>query len=276
MQVWQRAGVSRLPLACTQWHAPGATHTDSASARQQCHNLCASLILTPHPSLCAASKCPDSVARPACHSPPSPRRPACRLTGYKKRQLVGSNISMLVPPPMAAMHDGFLLRYHRTRTGRYMNNTRPVVMLTSQGVLRLALLSLKEAAASGGARGGSKHRTYMGVLRETKSTYEYAVVCARCLGGTAAPGWPCLPCSRTLSPVSPCPLARVSPASPCLRRLPSPACSLECRLPAPACVACQPLPARSLPAPARSPAQSPRHHPRAVRRVARRWTTTAW
>ncbi len=51
-----------------------------------------------------------------CHHDAVLALAALQLLGYSKRELVGKNISILVPQPMSAAHDSYIAAYCATGT----------------------------------------------------------------------------------------------------------------------------------------------------------------
>lgn len=62
---------------------------------------------------------------------------ALTMFGYSRRDMVGKNISIVVPPPMNAKHDAYLRRY--LDTGRLVVSSACPVSLSSWSVLLLSL-----------------------------------------------------------------------------------------------------------------------------------------
>lgn len=98
--------------------------------------------------------------------------PVLRLTGHRPALLVNKNLSALLPPPFAALHDTFVLRYTQTRRKRYMDSTRPVFVVTRAGYIRPALLTLSDMTGSAAA-GVTR---YVGVLGAIKCNSEHVLV----------------------------------------------------------------------------------------------------
>lgn len=112
------------------------------------------------------------------------RTPLYVETPSPTQQLLNKNISMILPPPFPALHDGFLLRYIQRREGRYMNQTRPVFVQHSSGFIRAALLTLRESTEDqAGVAGDAKHRgrdgsnlAFMGALKPLNITSQVILV----------------------------------------------------------------------------------------------------
>ena len=58
---------------------------------------------------------------------------ACKLFGYTPEQVVGNNVSMLMPQPDRSQHDAYIERYRRTHLPRIIGIGREVMGLRSDG-----------------------------------------------------------------------------------------------------------------------------------------------
>jgi diguanylate cyclase (GGDEF)-like protein/PAS domain S-box-containing protein len=58
---------------------------------------------------------------------------ACRIFGYQQADLVGRNVSMLMPEPFRGAHDGYLARYVATRQNHVIGSIREVEGVGSNG-----------------------------------------------------------------------------------------------------------------------------------------------
>jgi two-component system sensor histidine kinase/response regulator len=56
-----------------------------------------------------------------------------RMFGYSPRELVGQNVSMLMPEPHRSQHDGYLANYRRTGNTWILNRTRAFSVLRKDG-----------------------------------------------------------------------------------------------------------------------------------------------
>ncbi|HEY2581923.1 MAG TPA: PAS domain-containing sensor histidine kinase, partial [Mucilaginibacter sp.] len=74
---------------------------------------------------------------------------ACGLFEYAAEEVIGHNISMLMPPPDQERHDGYLERYHRTGQPHIIGIGREVTGLTKGGKRFPFRLGVSEVQYSG-------------------------------------------------------------------------------------------------------------------------------
>jgi PAS domain S-box-containing protein len=82
-----------------------------------------------------------------------------RLFGYQTAEVIGSNVSMLMPEPFSAQHDGYLARYLATRVPRIIGVGREVVGRRKDGSTFPAHLSVGELAFDGETK-------FTGIIRD--------------------------------------------------------------------------------------------------------------
>ena len=74
---------------------------------------------------------------------------ACNLFGYAPEEVIGNNISMLMPPPDREQHDGYLNRYQTTGVPHIIGIGREVTGLRKDGVKFPFRLGVSEVQFSG-------------------------------------------------------------------------------------------------------------------------------
>jgi PAS domain S-box-containing protein len=82
-----------------------------------------------------------------------------RLFGYTANQMVGRNVSILMPPPFQQEHDRYLSRYLDTGEKKIIGIGREVVGLKRDGTIFPMDLSVAEARVGGG-------RNFVGIIRD--------------------------------------------------------------------------------------------------------------
>ena len=84
---------------------------------------------------------------------------ALRLFGYGRDELVGRNVSMLMPPPDRDRHDGYIARYLRTGEARIIGIGREVTGRRADGTTFPLFLSVGEFRLDG-------RRYFAGIVRD--------------------------------------------------------------------------------------------------------------
>jgi len=84
-----------------------------------------------------------------------------RLLGYSTEELIGRNVSMLMPDPTASEHDGYLERYLRTGVAKLIGVRREVVGRHKDGTLVPLELAISEVSVQG-------ERRFIGALHDIR------------------------------------------------------------------------------------------------------------
>jgi PAS domain S-box-containing protein len=74
---------------------------------------------------------------------------ACKLFGFDASEVIGNNISMLMPPPDKGQHDGYLKRYQETKEPRIIGAGREVKGLRKDGSIFPFRLAVSEVVYIG-------------------------------------------------------------------------------------------------------------------------------
>ncbi|TBV06562.1 sensor domain-containing protein [Stutzerimonas kirkiae] len=71
-----------------------------------------------------------------------------RLWGYSREQVLGRNVSMLVPPELHGQHDGYIDNNRRTGLNKIVGTSREVPVIRQDGERRWALMSISRIEVS--------------------------------------------------------------------------------------------------------------------------------
>ncbi|UMY65450.1 MULTISPECIES: PAS domain-containing sensor histidine kinase [unclassified Flavobacterium] len=74
---------------------------------------------------------------------------ACRLFGYEPSEVIGQNVSMLMPQPDRQRHDDYLRRYHESHVPRIIGIGREVTAVRRDGTLFPVKLGVSEVVYQG-------------------------------------------------------------------------------------------------------------------------------
>lgn len=86
----------------------------------------------------------------------------CKLFEYEEGEVIGQNVSMLMPPPDHNRHDNYLLNYHQTSKKSVIGIGREVTGLKKSGVLFTFRLGVSEVQFSG-------RKIYTGFIHDLSS-----------------------------------------------------------------------------------------------------------
>ena len=86
-------------------------------------------------------------------------RAAERMFGYERAEVIGKNVSLLMPPPFGQEHDGYILEYLQTGRAKIIGIGREAVGKRKDGSVFPIELSVSEVVAG-------LSRTFTGVVRD--------------------------------------------------------------------------------------------------------------
>jgi PAS domain S-box-containing protein len=95
---------------------------------------------------------------------------ACKLFGYNRWQLERRDIILIIPEPMASLHNGFLKAYLETGDTRIVDNTRVILAKHRAGHIFPVLLTVRESPASD----GPPH--FIGLIRPINSAEQHILM----------------------------------------------------------------------------------------------------
>ncbi len=88
-----------------------------------------------------------------------------RLLGYAAEEMVGVNITLIMPEPHPSNHDNYIKNYIRTKTKKIIGNSREVSARTKSGELIPVVLSVSEILVGG-------ERLFTGILHDLRAEKE--------------------------------------------------------------------------------------------------------
>ena len=102
---------------------------------------------------------------------------ATRMFGYEESELLGSNVSILMPPPDCDDHDGYIARYQRTGQSRIIGTVRETVARRKDGTLFPIDLAISEV---------DHLQLYTGIIRDLseRERFEQALRSSQSLGNS--------------------------------------------------------------------------------------------
>ncbi|OAN73404.1 hypothetical protein A8B82_02560 [Sulfitobacter sp. EhC04] len=75
-----------------------------------------------------------------------------RLWGYRRAEVIGKNVKMLLPPDMRTNHDSFVDRHRKTGQDRIVGTSREVPIHCKDNTTAYARLSLRQTVTAEGAK----------------------------------------------------------------------------------------------------------------------------
>jgi PAS domain S-box-containing protein len=98
--------------------------------------------------------------------------PTTQIFGFKKSEMVGKNVSMLLPPPFAEIHNQLIRAYMDTGYGKVIDRTRPVIARNKAGFIAPMYLCVRQFSQ------GVSGTAFLGILKpvEERNREEYFVL----------------------------------------------------------------------------------------------------
>jgi len=94
----------------------------------------------------------------------------CDLLGYAEHELLGHNVNLLMPSPVAAQHDGFLRAYQKTGHAKVIGKGREVEARHKTGSLIPIHLAISEVQL-GSERDDHAGRQFIGILSDLRDIH---------------------------------------------------------------------------------------------------------
>lgn len=99
---------------------------------------------------------------------------ACKTFGYEEEEVLGKNVSMLMPSPYHEEHDGYLARYRQSGEKRIIGTSREVKALRKDGLTFPVELAISEVQMG-------NRRVFTGIVRDISERKEAETAITRLL-----------------------------------------------------------------------------------------------
>lgn len=93
-------------------------------------------------------------------------RSACLMFGYTEQEMIGSNISILMPEPHRSAHDKYIHRHLTTGEEKMIGTDRTVTAARKDGSQFQCRLGLSKIVDTSGGGGGGGATTFVGLLHD--------------------------------------------------------------------------------------------------------------
>eukprot|EP01137_Pigoraptor_chileana_P017898 Opistho-2@76604 len=94
---------------------------------------------------------------------------ACQLLGYRRSDLVGKNITLIIPHPYEIDHALHIRKYLETGIGAIVDKTRLVIVQHKSGAILPAFIMVKQVSRAGGV-------CFLGVIKPIKTSDHYVAI----------------------------------------------------------------------------------------------------